>query len=227
MHSLHFIRENVRTARDVIPEKAWELICELSIYAQDNLDQGIKRRSRLEFLENIVKGCSQINGLIQSTMPRDAGWEFMLIGCNLERADMTSRYLEAGLAAILQVKDENTINSQQIIWGSVLRSLDATQYYLRATKTPVKGQAVLPYLLRDSCFPKSITYCVGSIIQSCQKLPEPELALEKLKKVESKLAKKIDYEDLGDALLEKLNKLQIMLTSIHFIISESWFIADH
>ncbi len=224
INSLNAVRENVRTTRDVVPEEAWELICELSMYTQDNLEHGINRKSRRDFLEQVTKGCLQINGLLFDSMPHDAAWEFFRIGQNIERADMTSRYLEAGLTAILELEEDDVVNSQQIIWGSVLRSLNATQYYLRATRSPVKGQEVVPYLLRDQNFPKSVGYCIWALMHSCAKLPGSEGVLRKLKPIEKKLSAEIDYEDLGESLLEYLNQLQIMLTSSHFIVSDAWFL---
>lgn len=225
--SLKAMRENVRTTRDVVPEDAWEMICELSLFVQDNIELGINRRTRHEFLEEIINGCLQISGLMLSTMPHGASWEFLHIGSNIERADMTSRYLEAGLTAILELEDDdNAVNSQQVIWGSVLRSLNATQYYLRETRTPVKGQAVMPYLLHDPSFPKSIGHCLGAIILSCSKLPRSESVIKKLKKIEKKLSIDVDFENPGAELLEHLNQLQILLTSIHFIVSEAWFPED-
>ncbi len=227
LNSLKAVKENVRTTRDVVPEEAWELICELSLFARENLEQGLKRRSRHEFLDEIMKGCLQITGLLGANMPRDAAWDFLQLGLNIERADMTTRYLEAGLTAILALEDDQKmVNSEQIIWGSVLRSLGATQYYLRTTRTPVKGHEVLPYLLQDPHFPKSITHCLQSIINACEELPRSEQAVSKLKTVERKLTTEVDYEDPGDAVLEHLNQLQILLTGSHFIISEAWFPAE-
>ncbi|NHO67754.1 alpha-E domain-containing protein [Aestuariicella hydrocarbonica] len=227
INSLTAVRENVRTTRDVVPEEAWEMICELTLYVQDNLELGINRRSRHEFLEDVIKGCLQINGLLFGTMPHVASWEFFSIGYNFERADMTIRYLEAGLTAILQLEDDDhAVNSQQVIWGNVLRSLNATQYYLRTTRSPVKGQEVLPYLINDPHFPRSIAHCIQSIISSCGTLPQSEPIIKHLKKISKKLDEQVDFSDAGEELLESLNQLQILLTSCHFIISDIWFPND-
>lgn len=227
INSIRAARENVRTTRDVVPEEAWELICELSIYVNDNVDQGINRRSRHEFLQNITKGCLQINGLLYGSMPRDSAWEFLQIGRSLERADMTIRYLEAGISAILELADdEYAVNSQQVIWGSVLRSLNATQYYLRTTRTPVKGEEVLPYLLNDADFPKSVTHCLQSIISSCDKLPHSSTIIKKLTAIEKTLDTDINFQEFGNGLLDFINQLQIHLTDIHLTVNETWFKTD-
>lgn len=227
INSLQCVRENVRTTRDVVPEEAWEQICELTIYARDNLEQGVNRRSRYQYLDDIIKGCAQINGLLLSNMPKDASWEFLSIGRNLEVADMTARFLEAGLEAVLILEDDNAaVNSQQTIWGSVLRSLNASQYYLRTTKAPVKGDEVMPYLLHDTVFPKSIHHCVVSVIRSCESLPNSEAVVKRLKTLERKLVKKIDFQNVSNELLEYVHQLQVSILGIHSVVSDTWFIAE-
>lgn len=227
LSSLKAVRENVRTTRDAVPEEAWEMICELCLFVQDNIEHGIDRRTRHEFLEEVIKGCMQINGLIYSAMPHDASWDFFTIGSHLERADMTSRYLEAGLTAVQELpEDEFKPSSEQLIWGSVLRSLNGTQYYLRSTRTPVKGGEVMPYLLRDEVFPKSVAYCMKAMVDACQQLPNGKEAIKKLKDIEVTLDEDLDFYEPGDELLQFLNQLQIRLSSIHFIISDVWFPED-
>ncbi len=101
LSSLQMLRENIRTARDVLPAEAWELVNELQLYARKNIQQGINRSARHAFLNHVIEGCQGINGLFGSSMSRDAAWDFLRLGCNLERADMTTRLLDAGAAALL------------------------------------------------------------------------------------------------------------------------------
>ena len=222
--SLNAIRENVRTTRDVIPEEVWELINELNLYVTEHLQQGINRSRRHEFLENVIKGCQQILGLVYGSMPHDAAWDFMRLGRNLERADMTTRNLDAGMAAIMQVADdEHAVNSKQIIWGNVLRSLNAAQSYRRTMRSSVKAEAVLEYLIEDEGFPKSILHCLNALIDSCAKLPHSKELVTELKAIKSDALSQVDYENLGEPLRDYLNRLQIQIGSIHFSLGKTWF----
>ena len=182
VNSLKWMRENVRTTRDVVLEETWELVNELSLYVQNNLQSGINRSQRHNFLDNIIKGCQQILGLLYGNMPHDPAWDFLRIGRNLERADMTSRNLDAGLAEIIELEDDDlSINSRQIIWGNVLRSLNAQQSYRRHLRSAVVGTSVLPYLLEDLDFPRSIAHCFNAMENSCEQLPRSETVLAGLK----------------------------------------------
>lgn len=224
--SLQLIRENVRTTRDVVPEETWELTNELSLYVQENLQQGINRSKRHEFLDGVVKGCQQILGLLYGTMPHDAAWYFLRLGRNLERADMTTRIVDAGVAAALTLDDDDSVvNSRQIIWGNVLRSAGADQSYRRTVRASVKGEAVLNYLLEDPAFPRSISHCLAAISDSAAKLPRSRPVVASLQEMQATVFEDVDYNELGLPLRDYLNQLQVTLASIHSIIANRWFPA--
>lgn len=222
--SLRCIRENVRTTRDVVPEETWELTNELSIYVQDNLQQGINRSKRHDFLENIIKGCQQILGLLYGNMPHDAAWDLLRLGRNLERADMTTRNLDAGIAAIMEMQDEpNVINSRQIIWGNVLRSLNADQSYRRSTRMAVNGPAVVQYLLENSEFPRSIAHCMNAMMTSCKALPGSATVTTQMEEINNNLFSNADYSQVDGNFRNYLNTVQIQLGNIHQLIGATWF----
>lgn len=222
--SLKAVRENVRTTRDVIPEEAWELTNELSLYVQENIQQGVNRSKRHEFLDGVVKGCQQILGLLYGTMPHDAVWEFLLLGRNLERADMTTRILDAGVAAVIQLEDDDSaLNSRQIIWGNVLRCLGAGQSYRRTTRRAVQGDAVVHYLLEDKAFPRTIAHCMTAIIEASDCLPHSEPVVRELQEMQNNIFDDVDYEVLNENLRDYLNNLQLEIADIHKHISHVWF----
>lgn len=222
--TLKMIRENVRTTMDVVPAEAWELINELTIYVNDNIQNGINRGKRNSFLDGLVKGCQQINGLMYGTMAHDAAWFFLRLGRNLERADMTTRILDAGAAALLQMQgDEAAINIQQLIWGNVLRSVGADQSYRRTTRSAVEGSDVVHYLLEDAEFPRTIRHCMNALVDSAKKLPRSKEVVEFLNQVQENIFDEVDYEQLGEPLRDYLNDLQTELADIHNKIALNWF----
>ncbi|HCG77900.1 MULTISPECIES: alpha-E domain-containing protein [unclassified Thalassolituus] len=225
--SLKAIRENIRTTRDVIPADTWELVNELSQYVQDHLQQGINRRDRHEFLGNVISACQQIIGLWQVNMPRDSAWEMLKLGQNLERADMTTRNLDAATAAIMQIEDDDfAVNSQQIIWGNVLRSLSADQPYRRAMRSSVKAPLVCSFLLTDQRFPRSVEYCLNDMIQGAKALPRAEKIIADIRKLHKTVTDRAEDSAPGPEMREALNDLQISLQYLHFSISRTWFLND-
>lgn len=222
--SLNMVRENVRTTRDVVPAEAWELINELSIFVSANVQKAANRGQRPDFIEGIIRGCQSINGLLYGTMTHDEAWDFLRLGRNLERADMTTRILDAGCAAILQTEDDGAaVNSRQIIWGNVLRSVGAEQSYRRELRTSVQGREVANYLLEDPQFPRTIEHCLAAIVDSAKKLPRSGPVVKTLEKIRTRVFQEVPYDDLGQPMREYLNSLQIELGDVHTAIAKQWF----
>ncbi len=222
--SLKFARENLRTTRDVIPAESWEMINELHLFVIENIQQGINRSQRFNFLDGVIKSCQQIQGLLVGTMPRDFVWYFMKLGRNIERADMTTRLLDAGVRAQMQVwDDEDVVNGHQIIWGNVLRSLGADQSYRRTIRAAVKSKEVARYIIEDPAFPRTINYCFSAMTDSLERLPKNETVLKDLQRIQKKILKTVDYSDLGEPMKDLLNDIQLDIVSIHNSISHNWF----
>jgi len=225
LSSLKSVRENVRTTRDVVLEATWELTNELSMFVEENINQGINRRQRHEFLDHIIKGCQQILGMLYGSMSHDAPWLFLCLGRNLERADMTTRILDAGTTAYIVLSDDDgAINSRQIVLGNVLRSLCADQAYRRIMRSTIKPGPVVEFLLNNSHFPRSITYCHHSLVANSTKLPSSKKVLHKLSDIQKDLKKNTQpYTELNGELSQNLNQLQIYHEEIHHVICDTWF----
>lgn len=222
--SLNFLRENIRTTRDVVPGETWELVNELSIFVSENVKRSVSRGQRHEFLDGVIRGCQQLNGLLYGTMTHDEAWDFLRLGRNLERADMTTRMLDAGSATILQTdEDDAAVNARQIIWGNVLRSVGGDQSYRRKLRSSVSGQAVAKYLLEDPQFPRTIQHCLSAMKDSASKLPRSEPVVNGLDKTLTTTFKKVPYNDLGAPMRDYLNNLQVELAEQHGLIAKTWF----
>jgi uncharacterized alpha-E superfamily protein len=222
--SLKAVRENVRTTRDVIPSDVWYAINELNLYVNQNLMQGINRSKRHEFLNHIIRVCQQILGTLYSDMPHDTAWDFLRMGRNLERADMTSRNIDAAVSGIIEARDiDEAVNSHQIIWLNLLRSLNADHCYRRATRDTVRGSAVVDYLMVNAEFPKSVAYCLNAIAESCERLPNSKELTTMLTELKKDVVGDYSSEFIGLPLREYLNDLQIRIIAMHQKISETWF----
>lgn len=223
LSALKMVRENVRTTRDMLPQECWEMVNELYIFANDNISQGINRRGRHEFLNQMIKGCQQIIGLMKGTMSRDAPWQFMRLGRNLERADMVTRLLDAGAAAQIQGEAETQMRISQVVWGNVLRSSSAELNYRRAMRSAVRESDVASFLLKDPHFPRGLNFCLIQMLSAVAALPNSSNAKKSL---DEALAFQFDLDDskrLGEEFREYLNQQQLNLIELHQGFNETWF----
>jgi uncharacterized alpha-E superfamily protein len=87
-------------------------------------------------------------GLADSTLSRDDGYRFLVLGRAIERVDMTVRLL------LSRVGD----SASSPAWVTVLRSAGAHDTYLRTYRGVLDANRVVEFMLLDRLFPRSIFY---------------------------------------------------------------------
>lgn len=223
LSALKMVRENVRTTRDVLPQESWEMVNELYIFSNKNIQQGINRSARHEFLNQVVKGCQQINGLLMGTMSRDASWQLLRLGRNLERADMVTRLLDAGVAAQIQGEAETDILISQVVWGNVLRSSSAELSYRRTMRSAVHERDVAAFLLEDEHFPRSLRFCLSHMLGALDDLPNSDAAKKEINNALESQFELDENKRLGVDFRDYLNQQQLYLNDLHQRFNETWF----
>jgi uncharacterized alpha-E superfamily protein len=225
--SLAMLRENLRTTRDVMPENAWELINELTSFANDSIKNGcLNRGKRHEFLTQVINQCQLIQGYIASTLSHDEVWDMWCIGRDLERADMTTRILDAGANVFFAHDYHEKTHVPLIVWGSVLRSSGADHAYRRNVAASVVGHKVVNFLIFDDHFPRSVNYCLNAIAQGVKSLPKGRKVMSKIKELDIAITSSRSFSDLDQDLSDYLNDLQLKIGHLHQIFVESWFKID-
>ena len=101
MSSLSSARENVRTTREILPSETWERVNSLYLSvarrSQKDLPQGVRHG----VLNGIIQSCQQITGLLSGAMNHDAAYQFVRLGRNLERADMSTRIIDSASIGLI------------------------------------------------------------------------------------------------------------------------------
>ncbi len=119
------------------PREAWEVCNDLWLACGDDREQVRFRDGRVQWLRRVVAGCQRISGVLIGTMSRDEALSFLLIGQNLERADLTSRVLDVRADNLQPRRGDDPYEA--VRWMAVLRSLAAYQPFRRAM--PARPQA--------------------------------------------------------------------------------------
>lgn len=222
-------RENTRTFREVLPRESWEWVNELYLYTSTHLSHALDRRKRYEVLNEIIRRRQAVIGLLSGTMSRDEGFQFMRLGRNIERADMTTRVLDVSYAINLPRQDsqaEANLGLPDLIWMSVLQSLSAHQMYRRHVDVHARGHKVLAYLLNDLQFPRSVRHCLHEIQFALDELPtaEPMRCLQGV----LNLVDGADYRKLSKTgLHEFCDDIQSRLGDLNEAIGQAYFRPAH
>ena len=143
--SLVAARENARGARDTISSEMFN--CLNRVYNRLPSEVAAARRGGpAPFFSWVRSASAEFHGLADSTMSRDEGWLFLVLGRSLERVDMTARLL----ATRAHVATETPH------WVTLLRLCGAYESHLRTYRGAVEPAQVAQFLLLDRLFPRSV-----------------------------------------------------------------------
>ena len=140
-------RENARSAREVTSTELWECL-NTTYNALPERERAAKRLGPHEFFSYIEGRAAMFAGLADSTLSRDDGYRFMVLGRAIERVDMTVRLL------LSRVGD----SASSPAWVTLLRSAGAHDTYLRTYRGVLDATRVVEFMLLDRLFPRSVFY---------------------------------------------------------------------
>lgn len=221
--ALELARENARTIREIIPREAWEQINSLYLLAKESQEDAFNRRHRYTYLNKIILANQTITGLMSGAMTHDEGYDFLRLGRNLERADMTTRIIDVRSASLLLNVDSDQAAFDTIQWMSVLKSLSAYQMYRREMRIRISRPDVLRFLLQEEKFPRSLKHALQQVGFCLEALPNSAEAISLVEAVQELLmaAKPEILEQ--DKLHEFVDDLQLGLDAIHNKATETYF----
>lgn len=227
--SIHMMRENARTTREIIPAEAWEHFNNLYHNMKDAAARSLSRRGRQQLLEEVIGDCQRIFGLLTGSMNHDTAYAFIQIGRKVERADMTSRMVDVGSISLLpaftrDIKQRVILEPyENVIWMNVLRCLGGYQAYRQKIQHSVSGEYVVRFLLQDEEFPRAIGYCLKDMVIHLGKLPNNQDVLQAVARAK-KVTTQADITSLLQrGLLDFIDELQISFADIHEELNNTWF----
>ena len=221
--SIHGARENTRTFREVLPMEIWERINALYLYIRDNAAAASHGSSkRYEVLNGIIERRQSVIGLLVGSMSHDLSYQFLQLGRNLERADMTTRIIDVNSAVNLPI-DATADIARERLWMSTLNALSAFQMYRQHVGVHIEGPAVVQYLLTDPHFPRTVTHCLGEIESALSVLTDYHAPLQAARTAWRRL-EAMSFDDVSPAQLhEHLDQIQADLAKLHDAITRKYF----
>jgi uncharacterized alpha-E superfamily protein len=148
-------RESARRARETLSTDIWAAIN--TTWHGLGGAQAMRPPEMFTWVRNRT---AMISGIADSTMSRDEGWQFYMLGRSIERVDMTARLLSTAALA----------SGPQVAWATTLRACGAYESFIRAYRGIEADRQAAEFLLLDRWFPRSIV----------SSLAEAERALNKL-----------------------------------------------
>lgn len=225
LSSLAFARENLRTTRDIMPREIWEEVNQLYLSTRDQVEKGITPRTRDAFLQRVIRSIQAVIGLIEGTLSNTRVKTFLTLGRQLERADMTTRIIDARSANLLPKTPEELTPFENLQWMSVLKSLTGYQMYRQHVRLRVKGPDVLRFLLQDTQFPRAVACSLSAFSEALQPLERRETVEHELADMRDALITARVYQLANEPqdLHAFVDNLQVGFNRVHSALAETYF----
>jgi uncharacterized alpha-E superfamily protein len=224
-YSLRMARENMRNTRDLLPQESWETMNELYHDARSRLPLAARGDNRFEILAECIARCQQINGSLTGTMSHHSPYQFLVLGQNIERADMTSRIIDVATTYIRH--NERLVRRYgSSLWTNVLKSVSGFQMYRQFCQPQVQGYRVIGFLLTDTAFPRSAACCLRVARNAVAALPQGDALGPALDNTAELLDTPPDEVRSPDEVSELMDVLQKRLGALHDAIASTWFLRD-
>ena len=156
--TLNYARNLARQLREHLSGDVWEEINRL--YLEVRRAGPVGGSDMAEFYDSVRRSIAAIFGLFDNTVQLDEGRDWFRCGIFMERADMTSRIIDAKSYVVLPSGQEVGGSIDRVQWTSVLRSAGARQAFRMTHRAPPSGPAVAAMLVLSERFPRSLRFCI-------------------------------------------------------------------
>ena len=224
-------RENARGSREMIPQELWRIL-NVTFHEIVNFNMDLVRREGPDKFFNFIKEKGYlIQGVINSTMFRGLGYQFLQAGKYMERADQTARILDVkakylSYSGSISAKEE-TLDIYR--WKTLLNSVGSYEAYVKTYGTKIDPTHVSELLIFDTFLPRSLLFCIERT-----KIAISEITIEKekyysnrMEQMLGKLFHQLAYssidEVLNTGLHEFLSKFISEISNITFEMNYSYF----
>ena len=170
LSALRMARENARAMRPLISTEMWTQINIFYNRLQALGPQEITEPRLTRFCQFIKEGCQTHTGITEGTFYRDEGWCFYQIGRQIERADQTTRLLDAKYHLLLPSVDQVGTPVDASRWNALLRSASGYHAFRRVHPSGLTASDVAGFLLFHRAFPRSVLACVAEISERVTEL---------------------------------------------------------
>src|SRR5262249_40250312 len=103
------------------------------------------------------------SGVMESTLPRDTGYDFLGLGKWLEAAESVTRLLDTRYHFLLPSPNDVGSPLDLARWAALLRSASALESYRNAYGNSIAVERVVEFMLFNEAFPRAARFCVDRL----------------------------------------------------------------
>jgi uncharacterized alpha-E superfamily protein len=225
-------RENSRHVREQISTEQWHRLN--SLYLQvtrpeiqsdmnsETVMPGLEQPT--EFLQQVMEGVHQFQGVSDSTMSHGEGWQFIQVGRYIERASATALLIEAYHADLWSHVERIPEGNEYLEWMGLLRSATAFEAYCKVYTADLTPDRILEFLLLDQEFPHSVRFSIDTLQDALEAIHGEggKSRAEPLRRLTGRLQSSLNYSSVDEILngdiVAYLHGIQFQCRAIHEMI---------
>lgn len=206
-------RENARQIREQISSEMWEQLNHLYLSVRGSDIKSIYAQPH-GFYGPIKEGSHLIQGITDSTLMRNEGWQFIQLGRYIERASATATLLDVHLRSLMNTPEQSARGQDYISWVALLKSCTSFESYCQTYTADLRPERIAEFLLLNSELPRSVRFAVDSVQASLETLSKLSGARKsgRSQRLAGKLRATLDYAQLDEIIDDDIHTF---LQNIH------------
>jgi uncharacterized alpha-E superfamily protein len=209
-------RESARRARETLSVPMWEALNTTYRAIPTGQFRTLRAANAFRWVRDRA---ALINGTADATMTRDDGWQFLVLGRCIERADMTSRLVAT--AALAQ--------GHGAPWTSTLRACGGYEAFLRTYRGLETDRSAAEFLLLDRLFPRSVVFALSRAEQCLDNLESsgPRAGFQnEAQRLLGRMRAELEYRSLAELIADlptEMERVQRTCTQATEAVTRRYF----
>jgi uncharacterized alpha-E superfamily protein len=223
-------RENARHVREQISLEMWEEVNRTYLWMKAQTLKKIVRQGPYEFFTQVKNASHLFQGITDGTMTHGEDWDFIQVGKYLERADMTTRILDANDEIFIKQPAKSQTGGT-LQWSAILRSCSSHDAYRKFYVAQVEPDKVVEFLILNEFFPRSIRFCALALNDALRRISgcKEEHFTNLAEKLAGRLVAELNYSALEDiktvGMHNYMDEVQVKLNGIGAAIFQTYLFS--
>lgn len=163
-------RENARQVREKISSEMWLHLNTLYLDVRNTSIESIWNNQPHQFFDMVKNGAHLFQGITDSTMVHDEGWQFIQLGRFIERSMGIATLMDEHLRAYPLAP--SSAGDDYFEWLGLLKCFTAFEAYCKVYTADLWPRRITEFLMFNADFPHSLRFCVEHVQNALQIIAE-------------------------------------------------------
>lgn len=197
-------RENARAVQDNITKELWQCLNDYyHLVKEPKLKEQVLSGDPVSALDSLIQQGMLYYGIVDNTMARGEGYNFLNIGKLMERSILSLDMLTMKLT---ELNGDSRIDSS--VWRYLLYTLSGYELYLKSYRGKFVTAYVVDQVIYNTDFPHSVLYCLTEMNRYFERLKTCSLP-ESYSQVEFRIGRTLNnvkYSNADHVQMEALSQ---------------------